>query len=363
MRWPWQRQTSADLLVCSWEAQTLSYVLATPQPGGVWTVTKLGSVAQGSDTLQAFQQRLKELGLKGVQAAMMLRADQYQFLQIDTPAVPPEELRAAARYQVREMLQAHVDDVTIDVVQVGDEKHQGSNHHSFVVAALNTVVREAMAFSQAMDWQVSVIDIQEMAQRNLQSALAKQKGQSADRAQAMLVLTPGQQALLTICANDELFYTRRFDVPEGFLTSVWHQGVVESAPVDGFTPVQEYMPSYAAGDVSLGADFAADLAPASVPNDSFHMEDDPGQRLLVEVQRSLDVWDRTWSSLPLSGLWVYAGARSDELARWLTQQLGQNVAPFQVDTLFTGLEATPLQEQAACWPLLGVFLRTEGIQS
>ncbi len=363
MRWPWQRQTSGDLLVCSWEAQTLAYVLATPQQGGVWAVTKLGVVAQGSDTLQAFQQRLKDLGLKGVQAAMMLRADQYQFLQIDTPAVPPEELRAAARYQVREMLQAHVDDVTIDVVQVGDEKHQGSNHHSFVVAALNAVVREAMVFSQAMDWGVAVIDIQEMAQRNLQSALGKQQGKSADRAQAALVLIPGQQALLTISANDELFYTRRFDVPEGFLTSVWGQEVAEPAPVDGFTPVQEYRPSYAVGDLSLGEEFAADLAPVPAASDSFHMEDHPAQRLLVEVQRSLDVWDRTWSSLPLSGMWVYAGVRSDELAQWLTQQLGQAVAPFQVNTLFTGLETMPLEEQAACWPLLGVFLRTEGIRS
>ena len=66
------------------------------------------------------RQRLKGLGLKGAQATIMLRAEQYQLLQIDTPAVPPVELRAAARYQVREMLQTHVDDVTIDVIRVGD---------------------------------------------------------------------------------------------------------------------------------------------------------------------------------------------------------------------------------------------------
>jgi len=362
MRWPWQRQTSGDLLVCSWESQTLAYVLATPQASGVWAISKLGTLAQGSDTLPGFQQRLKDLGLKGLQAVMLLRADQYQFLQIETPKVPPEELRAAARYQVRDMLKTHVDDVTIDVVQVGDELHQSSNRHSFVVAALNSVVHDVLEFSQAMDWRVSVIDIQEMSLRNLQCALSKQ-GEAADRAHAALVLIPGQQALLTISANDELFYTRRFDVPEGFLTTVWGQCVAEVLPVDGFTPVEEYVPSYGAGDLSLGEDFSAAHAVASVNSDNFHAEDDPAQRLLVEVQRSLDVWDRTWSSLPLSGLRVYAGERSVELARWLTMQLGQNTVAFDVGAMFVGFDAAPVEQQAICLPLLGVFLRTEGVRA
>jgi MSHA biogenesis protein MshI len=361
MRWPWQKRASGDLLVCSWEAQTLAYVQAKQQDGA-WTVSRMGVEQQGSDTLPGFLQRLKDLGLKGMQVVVMLRADQYQFLQIDTPKVPPEELRAAARYQVREMLKAHVDDVTIDLVDVGDGKHHQGSGHSFVVAALNSVVREATDMALAMDWQMSIIDVQEMAQRNLQSMLAKQ-GDSTDRANAALVLVPGQQALLTICANEELFYTRRFDVPEGFLAGVWGQGVTVSAPVDGFTPVEEYVPSYGAGDLSLGEDFSVASTSLSVKNNAPHVEEDQAQRLLVEVQRSLDVWDRTWSSLPLSGLRVYAGERSAELAQWLTQQLGQKVVPLEVGALFAGFDVVPSDHQSVCLPLLGVFLRMEGITS
>lgn len=322
----------------------------------------MGVVQQGADTMAVFLQRLKELGLKGAQAAIMLRADQYQFLQITTPKVPPEELRAAARYQVRDMLQAHVDDVTIDLVDVGDGKNQGNNNLSFVVAALNGVIRDASEISHAMGWQMSVIDVQEMAQRNLQSALARRDGQP-ERANAALVLVPGQQALLTISANDELFYARRFDVPEEFLTGAWSQAVEAVASVDGFTPVEDYVPSYGAGDMLLGDDFAAATAPAPLNQDVFRVEDDAAQRFLVEVQRSLDVWDRTWSALPLSGLRVYAGARSAELAQWLTRQLGQKVVALEPGTLFAGFDAAPADQQAACLPLLGVFLRTEGNRS
>ena len=86
-----------------------------------------------------------------------------------------------------------------------------------MVAATNLVVKEALDLAAELDCQVSVIDIQETAQRNLQSALARRDG-TLERANAALILVEGQQAVLTISANEELFYTRRFDVPEGFLT-------------------------------------------------------------------------------------------------------------------------------------------------
>jgi len=81
---------------------------------------------------------------------------------------------------------------------------------------------------------------------------------------------------------------------------------------------------------------------------------------VLEVQRSLDVWGRSWSSLPLSGLRVYAGERSAELAEWLTQQLGQPVRPLDVSPLFLGLEVIAANAFDHCLPLLGVLLRPEG---
>ncbi len=358
MRWPWQRNRSTDQLVLSWSGQTFAYVRARHQADGIFAILEIGVHRQTAESPQVLLQRLKGLGLKGAQATIMLRAEQYQLLQIDTPAVPPVELRAAARYQVREMLQTHVDDVTIDVIRVGDGQHKGTEH-SFVVAATNLVVKEALDLAAELDCQVSVIDIQETAQRNLQSALARRDG-TLERANAALILVEGQQAVLTISANEELFYTRRFDVPEGFLTSTWGQGAAALAAVDGFTPVEEYVPDYAGGSVSYGNDFAnPGVVQAAMPSTS-DVDDEKAQRLVVEVQRSLDVWDRTWSSLPLSGLRVFAGERSVELADWLTQQLGQPVVALDVAALFTGFDSAPMPDQALCLPLLGVLLRVEG---
>ena len=343
MRWPWTRQVSDGQLVVSWSDQTLVYVLARPQADGVIEVLKFGVERQGEGGVDELMHRLQALGLKGLDTRIMLRPQQYQWMQIDAPAVPPEELRAAARYQVREMLLTHVDDVTLDVMRVGDEQQKGKGH-LFVVAATNAVLRSVLELGQTMHWAVSVIDVQETAQRNLQSALVAREG-APERANAALVLVDAQEAVLTICAHEELFYTRRFELPEGLLTAAWGEGgQAVAGPAEGFIPVAEYVPGQG----------GAASAPAGGDG-----SDKAAQRLLVEVQRSLDVWDRSWSSLPLAGLRVYAGARSVELARWLSSQLGQAVLPLEPGTLFSGFTGGATGGQAQCLPLLGILLRSE----
>jgi MSHA biogenesis protein MshI len=347
MRWPWKRNASQDQLVASWSSGIFAFVRASANADGVFAVQQMRVERQGADSLEVFIRRLQGLGLKGLVAHVMLRPEQYQLLQIDAPPVAPEELRAAARFQIREMVNVHIDDITLDVMQVGDGQQKGPNN-LFVVAAKNEVVRQVIALGDALNWKVPVIDIQENAQRNLQSALAKQDGR-LERADAALLITDELQAVLTISANEELFFTRRLDLPQGFLTMTWgaaQEAAADEVP-DAFTPVSEYVPDYVGGA-------AASAAASSDRGDSERV-----QRFLVEVQRSLDLWDRTWSSMPLGGLRVYAGERSAELAGWLSHEMGQTVSAMDLEASFPGLQSMAVADQTYCLPLLGVFLRTE----
>ena len=358
MRWPWQRTGSSDRLVVSWSGQTLAYVLARARADGTHAVLKFGVEHQGSDGVEDLLHRLQALGLKGLEACVMLRPEQYQLLQIDTPAVAPEELRSAARYQIREMLHTHVDDVTLDVMRVGDGKQKGQGH-LFVMVVPNALVRNILGLGESLHWTVPVIDVQETAQRNLQNALAARDGRP-ERANAALVLVQGQQALLTISANEELFYTRRFELPPEFLAGSWEQGSDHAPPLNsGFAPVDEYVPDYSVDGISYGTDYSDPRAGGSDAPGVGAGEDESSQRFLVEVQRSLDVWERSWSSMPLDRLWVYAGDRSRELSAWLALQLGQKVVPLDVNALFPGFEAGTAADQARCLPLLGVLMRSE----
>ncbi len=346
MRWPWQRGASGDRLIVSWAGQTLSYVQAA-RDGNDFKILRAGVEVQGSDSREDFIHRLQALGLKGVQAEVMFKPEQYQLLQIEAPAVAPEELRSAARYQIKEMVDVHLDDLTIDVLHVGDGQGRAASQ-LFVVAANNAVVRDAMELAGAMQWDVRVIDVQDMAQRNLQT-LAE-----SERASACLILAEGRQALLTISAAGELYYSRRLDVPEGFMSMTWTDtAALDQTPVDAYTPVEEYVPDYGGG--GYGAGFTTTGANSASPEQS---EIDRAQRLLVEVQRSIDVWERTWTNLPLSGLQVFAGERSAELADWLRRDTGQNVQPLILDATFAGWNAVNTTDQPYCLPLLGVLLRS-----
>ena len=345
MQWPWKRKRSHDQLIVSWSGKTLAYVEAV-NTGGRFSIKRMGVEQQGNDNLKDFANRVADLGLSRHSAVVMLPTEQSTLLQIAAPSVPPEELRSAARYQIRDMVDMHIDDLTLDVLRLGDGQDKSAGQ-LFVVAAANAVIREAMQLAEALEWTVRVIDVQEMAQRNLQSAWAKSGGY-ADGATAALVVVNDKQALLTICAKEELYYSRRLDLPAGFMAMPWGGGAdIALEPVDVYTPVGEYVPDY--GGVSgLGLE------------DSSLGGDDPAQRVLVELQRSLDLWDRTWSSLPLVGLVVNAGRRSQELATWLSQGLGQGVASMEPAAMFDGIPELSEEDAIKCFPLLGVLLRTGG---
>ena len=321
-RWPFQRTATSDQLVVSWSGKTLVYVLAQLRPDGTYQVTQAGVEQQGHDSQESFVRRLQGLGLKGRQARVMLRPAQYQFMQIEAPVVAPEELRSAARYQIKDLLEGNVNDFTLDVMRVGDGQQQGAGH-LFVAAAPNEMLKSIIELSDAMQWSVRVIDIQEASQRNMQLARVDTEIEPTI-ADAALVFSDERQVLLTVSANKELFYSRRLELP---------MGLFSSADLANLTPL-----------FSISRDLEADPL---------------AQRFVVDIQRSLDALRRTWSSIRLDGMRVFAADRSAEVSAWLGQQLGLKVEALNPKSLFAGFDGIASAHQVLCLPLLGVLLRTE----
>jgi MSHA biogenesis protein MshI len=340
MKRPWRRKALDDRLVMSLANDALAYGRSVNG-----RLVRCGVEARGADSAMAFARRVRLLGLRASHVTAVLPLHECQLLQIDAPAVPYDELKAAARWTIKDMVDTHLDDLTLDVMVVGDGGGQGQRQ-LFVAAAQTRAIREISDWSQAAGLQLSVIDIRETAQRNLQSAL-QQRLDRPDSASAALMLQ-GEQCLLTICARGELFYARRLGWDPAALAGNRDNADSNSPDAAGDRPPQWAMLE----SVDRGAG----------PGHGAPGEDAP--RLVIELQSSLDLWERSWPDLPLERVLIQVGEHSQALAELLRALTGLPTEVLQPEQVFAGLDkmASTPAARAAVIPLLGALLRTESRQ-
>lgn len=151
----------------------------------------------------------KELRAANHHCGTMLGGGEYQMLTVDAPNVPQDELKTAVRWRLKDMLDFHIDDATIDVLDIPvDASNAARGHSMFAIAARNTLIESRQALFVAANMALAVIDIPEMAQRNI-SALLETEG----RGLALLSFDE-DGGLLTITYSGELYLSRRIDVTQ-----------------------------------------------------------------------------------------------------------------------------------------------------
>lgn len=149
----------------------------------------------------------KDLHAERYKCTTLLAAGDYQLLSVDAPNVPPDELKTAIRWRLKDMLDFHIDDATIDVLDVPADKNAAVRNHSmYAVAARNQVIDQRQAAFSDAKIPLSVIDIPEMAQRNI-SALIETEGRGI-----ALLSFDAVGGLLTVTFSGELYLSRRIDV-------------------------------------------------------------------------------------------------------------------------------------------------------
>lgn len=152
------------------------------------------------------------LRLNDFQYSTLLGSAEYQLLSVDAPNVPVEEMKAAVRWRVKDTLGYPVDDAAIDVLQIPNGKQGAERAQSlYVVAATNSLIKKRIALFEDAKLALNIIDIPEMAQRNIAS-LFEDKG----RGLAMLAFDE-TGGLLTFTGDGELYLARRIEISMGQL--------------------------------------------------------------------------------------------------------------------------------------------------
>lgn len=276
--------------------------------GGRPEVTLCESFRKEGSEADTYSRLRKQFGLDRYRATTSLRFGEYQFLQVDPPDVPPEELKEAMRWRIKGMVDFPVDKAMLDVLEVPAEGAEGArNRYVFVACAPNELLGARIQTLQKARIDIEAIDVPETVQRNI-AALYEPPG----RGVAMLGFS-AEGGLLTFTYRGELQAFRRLDITL---------------------------------DQLLHADFDERQALFD--------------RIVLELQRSLDAFEHQHHYVSLAQLLVMPLPEEVGLAAYLAQNLYVLVEAADLGKVMDLIKTPELRapgRQAQCFHLLGAALR------
>jgi MSHA biogenesis protein MshI len=200
------KQREPGWLVVAQGDDRLSYVHGSYAPSGRSAITRFGH-AEFEAKPHALEKLARELHFDRYQCSTLLRPGEYQMLLVEAPAVPQAELKSAIRWRVKDMLDYHIDDAAMDVLDIPPPTEAaGRGHSMYAVAARNDVIHGRVKTFEDARIPLSVIEIPETAQRNI-SALHETEG----RGTALLYFHE-DFGLLTVTCRSELYLSRRIEI-------------------------------------------------------------------------------------------------------------------------------------------------------
>jgi len=309
MKWPFKRRTrEPGWLAVSLRPGELSFAHGHYAAGGSASVDVCGTqVFEGG--FEGAQQAAREHDLGRYQCSTLLAPGEYQVLLVEAPTVPQAELKTAIRWRIKDLLDYHVNDATVDVLAVPPNPAGGERAQSmYAVTARNDLVQACIGRFERARIPLSVIEIPETSQRNVAALFERD-----DRGLAMLYMG-GSEGLLTVNYHGELMLARRIDV-----------GTQDVASASGAA------------------------------------RDELFQRVLLELQRTFDHIDRQFAYVPVAKLMLAPEPEESGLLEYLASNLDM---PVERVHLSAGIDFGPRaglepQEEWRFFHLIGAALRQE----
>ena len=237
----------------------------------------------------------------------LLPVGDYQLLVVDAPEVPAEEMRAAIRWRIRDMIDFHVDDAVLDIFDAPPAGPANSNQLYVVVTRSDTIKQHVETFEQA-GINLEIIDIPELAIRNIAACLPE------DEAGLVTLYLSENQCLITITHNGVLFLARSIDI--------------------GYRQLQEQAAS-----------------PHALCN-----------RLALEIQRSMDYYEHNYHQAAVKAVAILpVPVTLYGLTDALQQTLGVQTRMVRIDDI-VAVDCQPEEADTAdCLLAVGSALRTEAV--
>jgi MSHA biogenesis protein MshI len=311
MSW-FKRQKNKQQVGVSFTDMHVSTVALTPGLDGAKPTVSLATIQQvplqAASTLRHF---VTKNDLKTTPCNVMLNVDQYNVLQIEKPTMPESEIKQALRWKVKDLLDYSVEQAVVDGVNVPvDPAYANRQPAMLAICAKKATVTQIGNQIVEAGFNLKSIDVHALVQRNIAKLL-----ETEDRALVMLTML-NRGCLLTFTAKGELYHARLIELDKDFL------------------------------------------------NDRGELYQSNFDKLVLELQRSLDSFDRQFPYLSLNRLVVAPVANRDYLVTGLSTSLYVPVNVFNLEDIVDlppNQDFASLEKQAMLLPALGAALRQETV--
>lgn len=204
-----RRKDTTDTLVgidVQTDGVALAFSRAAPRGGGRRLTCEFVPFSGGGSAAAAIAGAVDRHGLKRCPAVYLMPPAQYSLLQAAIPPMSREEMRAAARWKIGELIDYPVDRAVVDVFEVPESGQRGTERLLYVVAARADDVRGHVEEMRRAGVELQAIDIGELALRNVVARLPEN-----DQGAAVLCLGEHSGSLVVI-KQDELYLSRRLEI-------------------------------------------------------------------------------------------------------------------------------------------------------
>ena len=157
------------------------------------------------DGREAVSRAVRGLSRRHLPTVSVLPSGGYHLLLVEAPEVPPEELRAAIRWRIKDLIDYHIDDAVIDVFQMPGQGRGGAHRMMYAIAAKADGVKAQVATVESVGLKLDAIDILELSLRNVAAALEEN-----NRGVALLHLG-ARSSILLLLRKGVLYLTRRIE--------------------------------------------------------------------------------------------------------------------------------------------------------
>lgn len=176
----------------------------------LWKIAAWGEIDYAENDFTEIKKIVSSLNLKHYHCTSLLSLFDTHLFEIEKPPVTQEEMPTAVRWKVKEMVEIPLEDMiidTFDIIPPSSITSAATRAPQIFATVVNkNIVNEYFKRYADTNIPLEVIDIDELAQRNIANLFEQEK-----KGLVLLSFTE-EGGLLTVSYNKELYFYRRLDI-------------------------------------------------------------------------------------------------------------------------------------------------------